>query len=120
VGQADCLPALLLYTGFMKKQIAIALACASLMCAADFTGVITDDMCDKADHKGMNMGADPKCVAECIKGMSGKYVLFDGKNSYILSDQKAPEKFAAKKVTVSGTLDAKTKTINVDKISAAK
>ena len=104
----------------MKKQIAIALVSASLMCGADFTGVVTDDMCDKADHKSMNMGPDPKCVMECIKGMSGKYVLFDGKNSYILSDQKTPEKFAAKKVTVSGTLDAKTKTIKVDKITAAK
>jgi len=104
----------------MMKQLALALACASLMYAADFTGVITDDMCDKADHKSMNMGPDPKCVSECIKGMGGKYVLFDGKNSYVLSDQKTPEKFAAKKVTVSGTLDAKTKTIKVDKITAAK
>ena len=108
----------------MKKIIAIAIALAALGFAVDekqtFTGVITDDMCAKADHKSMNMGPDAKCVAECIKGMSGKYVLFDGKNSYILSDQKTPEKFAAKKVTVSGTLDAKTKTIKVDKITAAK
>jgi hypothetical protein len=37
-----------------------------------------------------------------------------------LSDQKTPEKFAAKKVTVTGTLDAKTKTIQVDSIAAAK
>ena len=109
----------MLYTGLMKKQIALVLVSAGLMCAADFTGIVTDDMCDKADHKSMNMGPDAKCVAECIKGMSGKYVLFDGKNSYILSDQKTPAKFAAKKVTVSGTLDAKTKTIKVDKITAA-
>jgi len=104
----------------MKKQLALALASATLMCAADFTGVITDDMCDKADHKSMNMGPDAKCVASCIKGMSGKYVLYNGKDTYVLSDQKTPEKFAAKRVTVSGTLDAKTKTIKVDKIIAAK
>ena len=104
----------------MRKLIAVAFASAALMSAADFTGVITDDMCDKADHKDMNMGPDPKCVTSCIKGMSGKYVLYDGKTSYVLSDQKTPEKFAAKKVTVSGTLDAKTKTIKVDKIIAAK
>jgi hypothetical protein len=110
----------LVYTGFMKKQIALALASATLMCAADFTGVITDDMCDKADHKSMSSGPDAKCVTDCIKGMGGKYVLYDGKSSYILSDQKTPEKFAAKRVTVSGTLDAKTKTIKVDKITAAK
>jgi len=30
-----------------------------------------------------------------------------------LSDQKAPVKFAGKKVTVTGTLDAKSKTIAV-------
>jgi hypothetical protein len=37
-----------------------------------------------------------------------------------LSDQKSPEKFAGKKVTVTGTLDAKTKTIRVDSIKAGK
>lgn len=107
----------------MKKQIAIAIASAALALtaqAAQFTGTITDDMCGKADHKDMKMGTDEKCVTECIKGMNGKYVLYDGKDTYVLSDQKAPEKFAAKKVTVTGTLDARTKTIKVDKIEAAK
>jgi hypothetical protein len=47
-------------------------------------------------------------------------VLYDGKAAYSLSDQKTPEKFAGKKVTVKGTLDAKTKTIQVDSIAAAK
>jgi len=66
------------------------------------------------------MGPDAKCVTECIKGMNGKYVLYDGKTSYKLSDQKAPAKFAAKKVTVTGTLDDSTKTITVASIAAAK
>ena len=48
------------------------------------------------------------------------YVLFDGKQTYTLSDQQAPEKFAGKKVMVAGTLDAKSNTIRVDSISAAK
>src|ERR1700693_1010325 len=107
----------------MKKTIAILVASAALMFAADkqtFTGTITDSMCDNADHKDMKMGSDPKCVTECIKGMGGKYVLYDGKTAYILSDQKTPEKFAAKKVTVTGTLDEKTKTITVASITAAK
>jgi len=104
----------------MKKQIALILASAGLAVAATFTGTITDDMCAKADHKDMKMGTDEKCVTECIKGMSGKYVLYDGKDTYVLSDQKGPAKFAAKKVTVTGTLDATTKTIKVDKIEAAK
>jgi len=89
---------------------------------ATFTGVITDSMCDDANHKDMKMGSDPKCVVECVKGMGGKYVLYDrgAKTAYKLSDQKAPEKFAAKKVTVTGTLDEKTKTITVESIAAAK
>ena len=108
----------------MKRYIAIAIGFAALAFAAagkqTFTGVITDDMCDKADHKSMNMGPDAKCVTECVKGMSGKYVLYDGKSTYILSDQKTPEKFAAQKVTVTGTLDAKANTIQVDSMKAAK
>ena len=106
----------------MKKTIAIVFAASALTFAADqtFTGVITDDMCADAKHADMKMGPDPKCVTECIKGMNGKYVLYDGKNSYKLSDQKTPEKFAAKKVTVTGSLDETTKTITVTKIAAAK
>jgi len=105
----------------MKRQIAVAMISAALMWAAGpqtFTGTITDSMC-AGDHKDMNMGPDDKCVTECVK-MGSKYALWDGKNSYELSDQKTPAKFAAKKVTVKGTLDEKTKTIQVDSIAAAK
>ncbi len=49
-----------------------------------------------------------------------QFVLFDGKSAYTLSDQKTPEKFAGKKVTVMGTLNAKTMIIQVDSIAAAK
>ena len=106
----------------MKRQIAILLAAASLLLAAGpqtFTGVITDDLCGKANHKDMNISPDAKCVAACVKGMGGKYVLYDGKETYILSDQRTPAKFPAKKVTVTGTLDEKTKTIQVTKIVPA-
>jgi hypothetical protein len=108
----------------MIKQIALGILVAAMGLAAGsqtFTGIITDSMCSKADHKQMHMGdTDAECVVGCVKGMGGKYVLFDGKEAYVLSDQKTPEKFAAAKVTVTGTLDAKTKTIQVDKIVAAK
>ena len=108
----------------MKKQIMITIAAAALMFAAPasqtFTGTITDDMCGKPDHKDMNMGSDEKCVLECVKKMNAKFVLWDGKQVLGLSDQKSPEKFAAKKVKVTGTLDAATKTIQVEKIEAAK
>jgi hypothetical protein len=35
----------------------------------------------------------------------------------VLSDQKTPEQYAAQKVRVIGTLDAKTKTIRVESIA---
>jgi hypothetical protein len=105
----------------MKKTIATILAAAALMWAAGsqtFTGTVTDSMCG-ADHKSMNMGTDEKCVTECVK-MGAKYTLFDGQNAYTLSDQKSAANFAAKKVMVTGTLDEKTKTIQVSSIAAAK
>jgi len=104
----------------MKKTILLAAATAALSFGATFTGVITDSMCNAPDHKGMNMGSDAKCVIECVKGMNARYALYvaDKKTAYVLSDQKTPEKFAAKQVTVTGTLDEKTKTIKVDSIAA--
>jgi hypothetical protein len=86
-----------------------------------FTGTITDDECDRADHSRMRMGpTDAACVRACISAHSASYVLYDGKDAYTLSDQEAPEKFAGQRVTVVGTLDAKTRTIQVDSIAAAR
>src|SRR5690349_20036502 len=81
-----------------------------------FTGVITDSMCAN-DHKAMNIAPTDKCVRECTKHSTGvKYVLFDGQKAYKLSDQQTPEKFAAKKVKVTGILFEKTGIIQVDTI----
>jgi hypothetical protein len=102
----------------MKKTLATIFAAAALAAGQTYTGTVTDSMCG-GSHKEMNMGTDEKCVTECVK-MGAKYTLWDGKNSYTLSDQKAAAKFAAKKVTVSGTLDEKTKTIQVTSIAPAK
>ena len=86
-----------------------------------FTGTITDSMCATSDHSRMRMGpTDAECTVACVEAHGALYVLYDGKEVYTLSDQKTPEKFAGKKVTVTGTLDAKTKTIQVDSITAAK
>jgi hypothetical protein len=60
-----------------------------------------------------------ECTIACNDGHGAPYVLYDGKDTYALSDQKAPAKFAGKKVTVSGTLDAKNKSIQVTSITAA-
>jgi len=86
-----------------------------------FTGTVTDSMCNKADHSQMQMGpTDAACTLACVDVHGATYVLYDGKNTYALSDQKTPEKFAGKKVSVVGTLDAKNKTIQVESITAAK
>jgi len=86
-----------------------------------FTGIITDSMCAEADHSRMRMGpTDAECTVACLSEHGALYVLYDGKEVYTLSDQTTPEKFAAKKVTVTGTLDAKTRTIQVESITAAK
>jgi hypothetical protein len=86
-----------------------------------FTGIITDDMCARADHSGMRMGpTDAECTKACVMAHGASYVLYDGKSAYVLSDQKTPEKFAGQKVSVTGTLDEKTKTIKVDSITASK
>ena len=86
-----------------------------------FTGTITDNGCADANHSHMRMGSDDReCTLACVDAHGASYVLYDGKTTYTLTDQKTPEKFAGKKVTVTGTLDAKTKTIKVDSINPAK
>ena len=106
----------------MKRLILNLLAIAVLAAAPGkqtFTGIITDSMCDRGDHSRMKMGStDAECTLACIDAHGATYVLYDGKEAYTLSDQKTPEKFAGQKVTVIGTLDAKTKTIQVDSITA--
>jgi hypothetical protein len=67
----------------------------------------------------MGVKPDSKCVLECVKAGS-KYALYDGKNVYVLSDQKTPEKFAGQKVKITGTLSEATKAIKVDSIAAAR
>jgi hypothetical protein len=88
---------------------------------ATFTGAIFDETCARLGHAAMRMGpTDAECAKACVLHHGDMYVLADGKNVYYLTDQKTPEAFAGQKVTVVGTLDAKTKTIQVDSITAAK
>jgi hypothetical protein len=101
----------------MKKTLSVLLASSALLLAAEtFTGTVTDKMCG-GDHKSMKMGNDEKCARECVR-MGSQYALWDGKTSIVLSDQKTAGKLAGQKVTVSGTLDAKTKTIKVNSMAA--
>lgn len=108
----------------MKDLIVILLAGATLAAAADkqtFTGVISDDICAKAGHDQMRMGpTDGECTNACVDIHGASYVLVAGKDIYVLSDQRTPEKFAGQKVRVVGTLDTKTSTIQVESITASK
>jgi hypothetical protein len=108
----------------MKYSISSLLVVAALSAAQGkqtFTGTITDNMCAKAGHAQMRMGpTDAECTTACVSIHGATYVLYDGKEVYALSDQRTPEKFAGQKVRVTGTLDAKTKTIHVESISATK
>jgi hypothetical protein len=86
-----------------------------------FTGVITDTECALNGHASMRMGpTDAECVTACVAAHGASYVLVDGKEVYALSDQKTPEAFAARRVRVTGTLDVKTKRIQVESIAAAE
>ena len=118
-----------LCVSFMKYLLTCLLASALLVSATmfaaqsrqTFSGTITDDECSRADHSRMRMGStDTACAIACAEVHGGQFVLFDGKEIYQLSDQDKSKEFAGKKVTVVGTLDSKTKTIQVNSMAAAK
>ena len=108
----------------MRGAIVTVLALTGLSAAQSkqtFTGTITDNICARNGHSQMRMGpTDADCVNACVSAHGEAYVLYDGKDVYMLSDQQTPEKFAAQRVRVTGTLDAKTRTIRVESITAAK
>jgi hypothetical protein len=118
----------------MKKLIGIALlSLVSLSAPAQshlqtFTGEISDSQCalnvhsKTGSHKEMlaenTMGKnEADCVKTCVK-YGGVYVLVTPKKVYRLSDQTTPEKFAAQKVVITGSLDKKGNTIIVQSIQA--
>jgi uncharacterized protein DUF5818 len=106
------------------KILALLLGVAVLSAAPGkqtFTGVITDSMCANGDHSAMRMGPTAgECTVACVMAHGALYVLLDGKRTYELKDQRTPEEFAGQKVRVTGTLDAKTQTIDADSITAAR
>ena len=86
--------------------------------AQTFTGTVSDQMCAKADHSQMRMGADDaECTRQCVSAHGSAYVLFDGKTAYRLSSSEPLENFAGRPVKVVGTLDAKTRSIRVTSIA---
>ena len=103
----------------VKSLVAGLLTMAALAPPAPkvFTGTITDGMCGNADHAPMRMGpTDAECAKACAEEHDARFVLYDGKQAYELSDQKG----AGQKVRVTGTVNAKARTIQVTSIAAAK
>lgn len=85
-----------------------------------FTGAIIDAECAGGGHARMRMGdTDAECARACADSHGAVYVLDDGADVYYLSDQKTAERLAGQKVAVVGTLDPKTRRIEVESITAA-
>jgi hypothetical protein len=99
------------------RILALALALSAAGAAETYTGVITDTMCGAKAHTMMKGHTDPECVRLCVKGPY-VYALLDGATIMKLSDQKTPAAYAAQKVKVTGTYDAKSNTIKVTSIEA--
>jgi hypothetical protein len=113
--------AVLAQTHNIETPLLVAATLFGASGAQSFAGTITDDICASAGHAQMQMGpTDAECTRACAEAHGAEYVLFDGKSVYALSDQRSSEKFAGQKVNVVGTLDAKTQTIHIDSITAAK
>jgi len=93
--------------------------------ANTFSGEIMDSMCaGMGGHQQMIQSGKVKnareCTLECVK-MGATFVLYNPatKTTYELDNQKTPAQFAGEKVDITGTLDAATHTIHVEKITAA-
>ena len=95
------------------------------------SGAISDSQCAfnvhsySRSHEWMEKkveGAkdDKSCTLRCVKEMGGKFVLVTKKDVYHLKNQTLPEKFAGAKVKVTGTLDAKTRTLDIIRIEEDK
>ena len=110
----------------LAKRLILVLASTAALSGAQnpkrtFTGTITDNMCARVGHAQMRMGpTDAECTIACIMAHDATYVLEDGKDAYALSDQRTPEKFAGQKVRVVGTLNTRTRTIQVQSIAVEK
>jgi hypothetical protein len=100
---------------------ALAIGLASFAFAADagsWTGTVTDSKC--AEKGASASHAD--CAVKCVKEKGAKWALYDPstKQTFVLSSKEDLTKLAGKDVTVKGTLNKDTKTIEASSIEAAK
>ena len=86
--------------------------------ARTLQGTITDSECAKADHSQMHMGdTDAECVKACMDYHDATLALFDGTSTFEIVNQAIAVKFAGRKVTVTGTVDEKTRRITITDIA---
>jgi Protein of unknown function (DUF5818) len=113
---------------FASMLVVVVVATVASVQAGDkagdktIVGYISDSMCG-LDHSAMKIGDDKTCTLKCVEG-GAKFVLADHAHKvvYALDDavQEQAREFAGQKVTVTGQVDAKAKTIHVTMIEAAK
>lgn len=102
-----------------KRLLSLAFAAALVatpLLAAEYTGYITDTHCGKM---AANKDHTADCVSKCMKGGAKAQILneADGK-VYNLDSFEKVKGMVGVKVTVKGTLDAKTNTIAVESAAA--
>lgn len=106
----------------MRKVLSLALAAllgsAALAWADTWTGYITDTHCGK---NGASKDHTARCVEKCMKSGSKAQIFneADGKIVNLDGIDKVKALVGAR-VTVTGTLDAKTNTITVETAEKAK
>ena len=112
------------------------LAAALLSHAGDdkpqvFRGEIGDTQCALNIHsltrshtemlKSKKMGGTPgACAAYCVQYLGGDFVLSSKNEVYRLDNQEKVRLFAGQKVKITGTLEAKSKTIHIVDIEPAQ
>ena len=101
----------------------LALAAAPVVLAADapargeWTGYVTDGHCGE---KGANKDHTADCVEKCMKaGTKAQIWIEADKKGINLDSFEKVKALVGSKVTVKGTLDTKTNTIQVDTASKA-
>ena len=77
-------------------------------------GFVTDTHCGTNCQVTKDMTPDKKCIKRCVKNGS-KYGLWVGHHVYALEPQSKAAQYAAKDVSVTGTLDGET--IHIDSIN---
>jgi len=81
----------------IKRIVVLILASAAPVAVAGQAladAIVTDSMCGSS-HKNMKIDSDDRCVRSCVRA-GAKYVLWDRRSAYVLSDQKAAERWAGK------------------------